>query len=111
MHKFVKACGLIILSALTFPSGKFKEMATIWSILNVPDSCITFFFILYLGLVVRTKEDVGNAERVTHVSLMLLPSPVPAASFKEACGVQVNFNTLVHKVAHDYDFLKDCLKR
>jgi hypothetical protein len=46
---------------------------------------------------------------VTHAPVTLLPSPVPYALYEQALSVQNDINLLMHNVAHDYDFLKQCL--
>ncbi|CAH1782414.1 unnamed protein product [Owenia fusiformis] len=43
-------------------------------------------------------------------SHMLLPSPIIRKRFAEAVEVTKDFNELYHKVAHDYNFLRDALK-
>jgi len=41
---------------------------------------------------------------------VLLPSPFPKDEYYKAVHLQTILNELMHKVAHDYDFLKEALK-
>ena len=41
----------------------------------------------------------------------LFPSPVPRQCFEKMMHVQTVYNKLMHKVAHDHDFLSQCLSR
>ena len=59
----------------------------------------------------RHKESPDSAESVTYAPFILLPSPVPKQCFSEAAQVQADFNLLMHKVAHDYEFLKEALQQ
>lgn len=62
------------------------------------------------GVIVRSKESPLSADVVQHAPFTLFPSPVPRHCFQQAVDVQVNFNLLMHRVAHDRDFLADSLK-
>ena len=41
---------------------------------------------------------------------LLLPSPFPKKEFELGMNLQPVLNVLMHKVAHDYEFLKETLK-
>ena len=60
---------------------------------------------------VRPKENSESADSVTYAPFLLLPSPVPKHCFQEAVAVQTDFNLLMHKVAHSYEFLRDALQQ
>lgn len=62
------------------------------------------------GIVVRPDEQPTCADLVIHAPFTLLPSPVPRSCFANAKRVQVDFNVLMHRVSHDYEFLKECLQ-
>jgi len=59
----------------------------------------------------RTREKPTSTEVVTYAPFVLLPSPVPRQMFEKAQAVQTDFNVMMHRVAHDYVFLKECLAR
>ena len=63
------------------------------------------------GIIVRTRDNPTSAEVATYAPFMLFPSPLPRLVFEQAQAVQKDFNLMMHRVAHDYDFLKDCLAR
>ena len=71
-----------------------------------------FKFILgVLGILVKTKEKADSADFTSYKPFTLFPSPFSRAHFFQACSVHQSFNLLMHKVAHDYEFLKEALKR
>jgi len=65
---------------------------------------------LAMGITMRQKEDAFSQEKVTYPPITLLASPVPRHCFLSAERIQIDFNSLMHHVAHDYDFLRECLK-
>jgi glutathione synthase len=42
---------------------------------------------------------------------ILLPSTFPREEFNKATEIQIILNELIHKIAHDYEFLSSSLKR
>ncbi|ELU11401.1 hypothetical protein CAPTEDRAFT_171463 [Capitella teleta] len=62
------------------------------------------------GFVLRSLREPGSSEHVIHAPMTLLPSSVPRECFERAARIQPCFNLLMHRVAHDYGFLKGCLK-
>ncbi|XP_022345572.1 glutathione synthetase-like [Crassostrea virginica] len=62
------------------------------------------------GALMRTKEDPGSSTVVNHAPFTLLPSVVPQNLMKEAKGIQKSFNLLMHRVAHDHQFLEQALQ-
>ena len=64
-----------------------------------------------LGILMKTKEKADSVDFASHAPFTLFPSPFSRAHFFQACGVHQSFNLLMHKVAHDYEFLKAALKR
>ena len=63
------------------------------------------------GALMRTKEDPGSSTVVNHAPFTLLPSVVPQNLMKEAKGIQKSFNLLMHRVAHDHQFLEQALQK
>lgn len=51
-----------------------------------------------------------DRDRVTIVPFVLLPSSFPTTEFNKAIKIQTIFNALIHKVAHDHEFLSENLK-
>ena len=63
----------------------------------------------YSGICMRRKDQFDR-DALHFAPFMLFPSPFPRDEFEKAVGLQVVVNELMHKVAHDYTFLKDALK-
>ena len=63
------------------------------------------------GIAMRTREFPGNPDIINHAPFVLLPTIVPKVCFEAAKHVQQHFDLLVHKIAHDYGFLKESLAR
>ncbi|XP_046830342.1 glutathione synthetase-like isoform X1 [Vespa crabro] len=61
------------------------------------------------GMCMRSKTNF-NRNMLQFAPFVLLPSPFPRKEFKNACGIQTILNVLIHKVAHDYNFLKETLQ-
>ena len=64
---------------------------------------------LFSGICMRRKDQFDR-DALHFAPFMLFPSPFPRDEFEKAVGLQVVINELMHKVAHDYTFLKDALK-
>ena len=64
-----------------------------------------------LGIIKRYKAKAETFDGVSFAPFTLFPSPFSKVHFLQACDVQQSFNLLMHKVAHDYDFLKKALQR
>lgn len=60
------------------------------------------------GMGYRPKDNLTKT-LMQHAPFTLLPSTFPRIEFVKACEIQTILNTLMHKVAHDYDFLKETL--
>ena len=71
----------------------------------------TWYYYLLPGLVLRTPEAPLDSEHVTHAPVTLFPSAVPTPLYRSSQSVQNDLNLLMHKIAHDYDFLKQCLDK
>ena len=56
------------------------------------------------------RKDQFDRDALHFAPFMLFPSPFPRDEFEKAVSLQVVINELMHKVAHDYTFLKDALK-
>lgn len=58
----------------------------------------------------RSKNNF-SLDQVQVAPFLLLPSMYPKKEFEVVKEVQRLLNELMHKVAHDYEFLSDTLKR
>lgn len=61
------------------------------------------------GMCMRSKINI-NRNVLQFAPFILTPSPFPRKEFENACQLQEILNLLIHKVAQDYDFLKDTLE-
>ncbi|XP_044735967.1 glutathione synthetase-like isoform X1 [Chrysoperla carnea] len=61
------------------------------------------------GAAMRSRTKYEH-DTLTLAPFILLPSPLPKSEFEKAVAIQPTLNELMHKVAHDYDFLKESLK-
>lgn len=61
------------------------------------------------GAAMRSKTNF-NADTVQFAPFILVPSTFRRKDFDSVVEVQIVFNELVHKVAHDKEFLSHCLK-
>ena len=56
------------------------------------------------------RKDQFDRDALHFAPFMLFPSPFPRDEYDKAVSLQVVINELMHKVAHDYNFLRDSLK-
>ncbi|EZA60374.1 Glutathione synthetase [Ooceraea biroi] len=61
------------------------------------------------GMCLRSKTNF-NRDVLQFAPFALFPSPFPREEFQKAYDIQIILNTLIHRVAHDYDFLKETLQ-
>ncbi|CAB3365662.1 Hypothetical predicted protein [Cloeon dipterum] len=61
------------------------------------------------GACMRSRTNL-NKDVLQFAPFVLLPSTFPRREFKKAVEIQPILNELVHKVAHDYEFLSSSLK-
>ncbi|KZC07199.1 Glutathione synthetase [Dufourea novaeangliae] len=61
------------------------------------------------GMCMRSKTNF-NKNMLQFAPFILLPSPFPRREFENACQIQPVLNLLIHKVAQDYNFLKETLE-
>ncbi|KAH7961478.1 hypothetical protein HPB52_009321 [Rhipicephalus sanguineus] len=61
------------------------------------------------GVCMKSKS--REPDSYTFVPFCLLPSPYPREAFQQVKSLQEDINLLIHRVAHDYSFLRDCLQR
>jgi len=66
-------------------------------------------YCLMHGICMRRKDQFDR-DALHFAPFMLFPSPFPRDEFEKAVSLQVVINELMHKVAHDYNFLRDALK-
>merc|ERR1711988_428657 len=66
-------------------------------------------FCLMHGICMRQKNKYDR-DALHFAPFVLLPSPFPKDEYYKAIQLQTILNELMHKVAHDYDFLKTALK-
>jgi glutathione synthase len=58
----------------------------------------------------RSKVNFSTAS-VQFIPFSLLPSAFPRKEFNKAKEIQTILNELIHKVAHDHEFLCSALKK
>ncbi|KYN02713.1 Glutathione synthetase [Cyphomyrmex costatus] len=83
---------------LNLPKEELEELvdkAKDWALMN--------------GMCLRSKKNFDR-NVLQFAPFMLFPSPFPREEFYNACDIQIILNILIHRVAHDYDFLKDTLQ-
>ena len=68
-------------------------------------------FFLILGVVLKPADNIESPSVVEHAPMTLFPSLMPEQILQEARALQVHFNRLMHRVAHDHDFLWNTLKK
>ncbi|XP_064467423.1 glutathione synthetase-like [Ornithodoros turicata] len=56
------------------------------------------------------KPRTGTPDSISILPFCLAPSPFPKSVFERLKSVQTEMNVLMHRVAHDYEFLKNCLE-
>lgn len=61
------------------------------------------------GMCLRSKVNF-NKNVLQFAPFALFPSPFPREEFQNACDIQIILNILIHRVANDYDFLKETLQ-
>ncbi|XP_014220983.1 glutathione synthetase-like [Trichogramma pretiosum] len=61
------------------------------------------------GVIMKSKKDFSE-DHVQIAPFLLLPSKYPKKEFNKAKQIQTSINALMHKVAHDYEFLQSTLK-
>ncbi|KAK2575858.1 hypothetical protein KPH14_007232 [Odynerus spinipes] len=61
------------------------------------------------GMCMRSRTNF-NKSMLQFAPFILLPSPFPRKEFEKACDIQTILNILIHRVAHDYNFLKETLQ-
>ena len=62
------------------------------------------------GINIRRKESFDR-DKLHFTPFCLLPSPFPHQEFNRAVELQTVLNELMHKVAYDFDFLKETLRK
>lgn len=67
-------------------------------------------FCLMHGICMRRKG-AFDRDALHFAPFLLLPSPFPRQEFNRAVELQPVLNELMHKVAHDNDFLKETLEK
>lgn len=99
----LKVCdkdGTIMDTALELPSSEeeleeLKEKAKDWALMH--------------GMCMRSKSNF-NKNVLQFAPFILMPSPFPRKEFENACQIQTILNLLIHRVAQDYNFLKETLE-
>ena len=66
-------------------------------------------YALMHGICMRRKDQFDR-DALHFAPFVLFPSSFPRNEFSKALNLQTVLNELMHKVAHDYQFLKDSLK-
>ena len=57
------------------------------------------------------RKDAYDRDALHFAPFLLLPSPFPREEFKRAQELQTLLNELMHRVAHDNDFLEATLSK
>ena len=57
------------------------------------------------------RKDAFDRDALHFAPFLLLPSPFPRQEFSRAVELQTLLNELMHRVAHDNDFLKETLAK
>ncbi|KAG7205148.1 hypothetical protein KM043_005517 [Ampulex compressa] len=84
--------------SLPLPADKLEEIidkAKDWALMH--------------GMCMRSKVKF-NRDVLQYAPFVLLPSPFPRKEFNEACQIQPMLNLLMHKVAQDFNFLRETLE-
>jgi len=66
-------------------------------------------FALMHGICMRQKNNFDR-DALHFAPFVLLPTPFPRDEYEKSIKLQPILNELMHKVAHDYEFLKESLK-
>lgn len=91
---------VILLSHLIFPIA-----------LKVfPYDVIMLILSIFSGIAMRSKNNFSS-DSVNFAPFTLFPSTYPKNEFEKAVEIQPVLNELMHKVAHDYEFLHNSLKK
>lgn len=61
---------------------------------------------LMTGTCMRSRTNF-NRDFLQFAPFILIPSSFPRTEFEQACKIQVILNKLMHRVAYDYEFLKE----
>ncbi|XP_076388657.1 glutathione synthetase-like isoform X2 [Megachile rotundata] len=61
------------------------------------------------GMCMKSKQNF-NKNVLQFAPFILVPSPFPRKEFENACTMQTTLNILIHRVAQDYNFLKETLE-
>ncbi|XP_046544097.1 glutathione synthetase-like isoform X3 [Haliotis rubra] len=120
---------LLSAAAKTFPviSSNFKHQDNQWNKTNMVDCLGSEFlvdekrlnevldkakaFAFTKGICMQSEQRGQDGTMLTqHYPFTLFPSVVPRTCFQEAVDCMLDFNTLIHKVAHDHNFLENALK-
>ena len=101
-----KSCGKIYDTAFVLKLGSIFSCGPGQSCGHSYSNTITIWF---TGMIMKSNGNPDSVD-VMHAPFMLFPTPIPRASYEQAKAVQTDFNLLMHKVAHDYDFMKESLK-
>lgn len=65
---------------------------------------------LITGAGMRSRDNFST-DSINFAPFLLLPSTFPRTEFERSVRIQPVLNELIHKVAHDYKFLKNCLEK
>lgn len=84
--------------SLPIPEQELKELvnkAKDWALMH--------------GAAMRSKTLFSN-DSLQFAPFILIPSSFPRKEFKKAVEIQPVLNEMMHRVAHNSEFLKNCLK-
>ncbi|XP_053402680.1 glutathione synthetase-like [Mercenaria mercenaria] len=63
------------------------------------------------GVQMKPQHDHCSTCQCEYAPITLFPSPLPVTTLQEAKSMQKHYNLLMHRVAHDPDFLEQCFKK
>lgn len=89
---------LCIVSRLTFISHMYLLLSMYHNINWISGACM------------RSKTNFSK-DSLEFAPFTLLPSTFPKEEFEKALSLQKTVNELIHKVAHDHQFLEETLKK
>ncbi|XP_034939816.1 glutathione synthetase-like [Chelonus insularis] len=89
---YLKSCTQLSLSSQELE--ELIEKAKDWAVMH--------------GLGLRPIANISK-DSIQFAPFTLLPSTLPKSEFENVCELQPIFNMLIHKVAHDFQFLKETL--
>ena len=67
------------------------------------------YLTIFFARICMRRKDAFDRDALHFAPFLLLPSPFPRKEFQRAQELQTLLNELMHKVAHDNEFLEETL--